>query len=42
MPPLWLPYGSALEKSWRGAEAREPFVRYSTTFVEPLLAVYWT
>ena len=33
---MWFPYGSALEKSWRGADARVPFVRYSTTFVEPL------
>ena len=42
MPPLWFPYGSGLEKSCRGALARLPFVRYSTTFVEPLRAVYWT
>ena len=42
MPPLWLPYGSLLEKSSRGAEARFPFVRYSTTFVEPSRAVYCT
>ena len=32
MPPLWLPYGSRLEKSCRGDGARGvPFVRYSTT-----------
>ena len=42
MPPLWFPYGSALEKSSRGALALFPFVRYSTSFVEPLRAVYWT
>ncbi len=42
MPPLWFPYGSLLEKSCRGAVARVPFVRYSTTFVESSFAVYCT